>query len=134
MAPRIVSLSARRVAGPATDRRRKTAVRRPLTADYCQRAFAPPDKCVVGLGACGGVWQAKSSDYTKVSFRPDLAKFGMSALSDDIVALFTKRVFDMAGVTQPDVRVGPASLVRRPSIPRPQPALCPCAAASEPLI
>lgn len=41
-----------------------------------------------------------SSDYTMVSFRPDLARFGMDAngLDSDIVSLLKKRVYDMAGV------------------------------------
>ena len=31
--------------------------------------------------------------------QPDLAKFGMSCLDADVVGLFKKRVYDMAGVT-----------------------------------
>ena len=38
-------------------------------------------------------------DFTCVSFRPDLKRFKMEKLDNDIVALFTKRAFDMAGVT-----------------------------------
>jgi DNA topoisomerase-2 len=44
------------------------------------------------------------SDYTKVSFRPDLARFGMQRLDDDIAALIAKRVFDAAG-TNPKLKV-----------------------------
>ena len=44
-------------------------------------------------------------DYTSVSFVPDLKRFGMKTLSDDIVALFSKRVLDIAGTTAPSVRV-----------------------------
>lgn len=44
-------------------------------------------------------------DFTKVSFRPDLKKFNMTHLDDDIVALMTKRVYDLAGVTDARVRV-----------------------------
>ena len=36
-------------------------------------------------------------DYTKVTFVPDLAKFGMIQLDEDIVALMTRRVYDLAG-------------------------------------
>ena len=44
-------------------------------------------------------------DFTKVSFKPDLAKFNMQCLDDDIVALMTKRVYDLAGVTDSRVKV-----------------------------
>lgn len=44
-------------------------------------------------------------DFTKVSFRPDLPKFSMERLDDDIVSLMTKRVYDLAGVTDSKVRV-----------------------------
>jgi len=36
-------------------------------------------------------------DYTKVSFFPDFAKFGMTELDNDTCALMTKRVYDIAG-------------------------------------
>merc|ERR1719284_2388747 len=39
------------------------------------------------------------SDYTKVTFWPDLEKFGMTSLDDDIVGLMIKRVHDVAGST-----------------------------------
>ena len=39
-----------------------------------------------------------SENWTCVSFRPDLAKFGMAELEDDTVALMRKRVYDLAGV------------------------------------
>ena len=44
-------------------------------------------------------------DFTCVSFRPDLKKFNMTHLDEDIVALMTKRVYDLAGVTDNRVRV-----------------------------
>eukprot|EP00698_Gefionella_okellyi_P000094 TRINITY_DN1007_c0_g1_i3.p1 TRINITY_DN1007_c0_g1~~TRINITY_DN1007_c0_g1_i3.p1 ORF type:complete len:1456 (-),score=395.08 TRINITY_DN1007_c0_g1_i3:700-4800(-) len=40
---------------------------------------------------------ASDDAYTMVSFTPDLARFGMTNLDDDIVSLFTKRVYDIAG-------------------------------------
>ena len=42
--------------------------------------------------------------YTKITFRPDLARFGMTSIDDDTVSLLKKRVFDLAGTTK-DVRV-----------------------------
>ena len=40
----------------------------------------------------------KLKSYTQITFYPDLKKFGLSELSDDIVALFKKRAFDIAGL------------------------------------
>ena len=44
-------------------------------------------------------------DFTCITFEPDLSRFGMTELDDDIVALFEKRVFDMAGITPKSVSV-----------------------------
>lgn len=44
-------------------------------------------------------------DYTRITFSPDLARFGMETLDDDVVALLKKRVHDMAGVTDASVKV-----------------------------
>ncbi|RKP39288.1 DNA topoisomerase [Dimargaris cristalligena] len=43
---------------------------------------------------------SKKEEYTKITFRPDLAKFHMETLDDDIVSLMTKRVYDIAGTLQ----------------------------------
>jgi DNA topoisomerase-2 len=45
------------------------------------------------------------SDWTRITFTPDLARFGMASLDADTVALLTKRVYDMAGCTDKSVRV-----------------------------
>jgi hypothetical protein len=42
--------------------------------------------------------KASKDNYTCITFYPDLAKFGMTHLEDDTVALMRKRVFDVAGV------------------------------------
>ncbi|GAM24783.1 hypothetical protein SAMD00019534_079580 [Acytostelium subglobosum LB1] len=43
----------------------------------------------------------KKTDYTQITFYPDLSKFGMLSLGDDDnVALLTKRVYDVAGCNQ----------------------------------
>ena len=44
-------------------------------------------------------------DFTCITFEPDLKRFGMKELDDDIIALFEKRVFDMAGITPNSVSV-----------------------------
>nr|POE91889.1 dna topoisomerase 2 [Quercus suber] len=47
----------------------------------------------------------ESENWTKVSFKPDLAKFNMTHLKDDVVALLKKRVFDLAGCLRKSVKV-----------------------------
>ena len=47
----------------------------------------------------------KRKDFTRVTFAPDFAKFGLTGLTPDMMALFQKRVYDIAGTTPPDVRV-----------------------------
>ena len=44
-------------------------------------------------------------DYTMIQFEPDLKKFKMDKLDDDIVSLMQKRVIDIAGVTNSSVTV-----------------------------
>jgi DNA topoisomerase-2 len=47
----------------------------------------------------------KGEDFTCITFYPDLKKFNMTHLDDDIVSLMTKRVYDLAGVTPANVKV-----------------------------
>ena len=47
----------------------------------------------------------KGEDYTCVTFYPDLKRFHMKEFDDDIVALMRKRVYDLAGVISPTVKV-----------------------------
>ncbi|VDK32766.1 unnamed protein product, partial [Gongylonema pulchrum] len=46
------------------------------------------------------VTKATGEDFTRVIFKPDLAKFRMSELDDDIVALMSRRAYDVAGSTK----------------------------------
>ncbi|KAI8920016.1 DNA topoisomerase [Powellomyces hirtus] len=39
----------------------------------------------------------KGENYTKISFKPDLEKFGMSSIDSDFEALAKKRIYDLAG-------------------------------------
>ncbi len=48
-----------------------------------------------------------SDNWTCISFRPDLAKFGMEQLEEDTVALMRKRVYDLAGILGKGVKVRP---------------------------
>ncbi|VDM46417.1 unnamed protein product [Toxocara canis] len=46
------------------------------------------------------IGKSKGEDFTKVTFKPDLAKFKMTELDDDIIALMSRRAFDVAGSTR----------------------------------
>ncbi len=53
------------------------------------------------------ITKSKVKPYTKVSFRPDYARFGCPGnnLTPDMLALFMKRVYDIAAVTDKTVKV-----------------------------
>lgn len=40
---------------------------------------------------------SSKSSYTKITFKPDWKRFGMTSMDDDILALFRKRAWDIAG-------------------------------------
>ena len=44
-------------------------------------------------------------DFTSITFEPDLKRFGMENMDEDIISLFKKRVYDMAGITPKSVSV-----------------------------
>lgn len=46
----------------------------------------------------------RGDEYTKVSFKPDLKRFGMNTIDEDTVALLKRRVHDLAGTVK-DVKV-----------------------------
>lgn len=43
---------------------------------------------------------SKLTDFTCIAFKPDLAKFGMTHIDDDLEALLNKRVYDLAGTVK----------------------------------
>ena len=51
------------------------------------------------------ITKSKAKPYTRVSFRPDYARFGLTGLTDDMFALFYKRALDIAAVTDKTVKV-----------------------------
>eukprot|EP00871_Galdieria_phlegrea_P000812 jgi/Galph1/1731/GphlegSOOS_G426.1 len=53
----------------------------------------------------------KKDDWTRITFIPDLEKFSMDHLDEDIIALFRKRVFDVAGCN-PSVKHVPVKTFR----------------------
>ena len=52
------------------------------------------------------VTSSKSKNgYTQITFKPDLKRFGIENLTDDIINLMIKRVYDIAATTDPSVKV-----------------------------
>jgi len=43
------------------------------------------------------ITDCKGEDYTKITFKPDYAKFGMESMDDDFEALVKRRIYDLAG-------------------------------------
>jgi DNA topoisomerase-2 len=43
--------------------------------------------------------------YTKVTFRPDYKRLGLTGLSADMIALFKRRVYDIAAITDKNIKV-----------------------------
>ena len=69
---------------------------------YCQEFRANLSEIVPPV-----VTKSKVKPYTRVSFRPDYARFGLPGnnLTADMVALFLKRTYDIAAVTDKTVKV-----------------------------
>ena len=44
------------------------------------------------------ITNVKNNSYTKITFRPDFKKFNISELSNDLINLMKKRVYDIAGI------------------------------------
>ena len=54
------------------------------------------------------ITKCKTKPYTKITFKPDYKRLGLSGdkgLSDDLLALFKKRVYDVAAVTDKSLKV-----------------------------
>ena len=47
----------------------------------------------------------KNQPYTKITFYPDLERFGMESLDNDIIQLIKKRVYDCTATTGQEVSV-----------------------------
>lgn len=55
------------------------------------------------MGICGKAKITKNSkneEWTRITFRPDLKRFGMDEIDEDIAGLLHKRVYDMAGTVR----------------------------------
>ncbi len=51
------------------------------------------------------ITKCKTKPFTRVSFKPDYQRLGMSGLTDDMIALFKKRVYDISAVTDKSIKV-----------------------------
>lgn len=51
------------------------------------------------------ITKCKGQPYTKVTFKPDYSRLQLDGLSQDMIALFQRRVYDIAGVTSKEVKV-----------------------------
>jgi len=47
----------------------------------------------------------KNVSFTKVTFKPELDRFKIDSLSDDMVGLFSRRVVDMCGTIKQRIKV-----------------------------
>ncbi|KAG1725573.1 DNA topoisomerase [Suillus paluster] len=56
------------------------------------------------VGAAKITKNGKGEEYTKVTFKPDLKRFGMQTIDDDTLSLLKRRVYDLAGTVK-DVKV-----------------------------
>ena len=51
------------------------------------------------------ITKCKTKPYTKITFKPDYARLGMNGLYPDLIALLKKRVYDVAAVTDKNIKV-----------------------------
>uniref|UniRef100_A0A6C0DAA2 DNA topoisomerase (ATP-hydrolyzing) n=1 Tax=viral metagenome TaxID=1070528 RepID=A0A6C0DAA2_9ZZZZ len=51
------------------------------------------------------ITKCKSKPYTKITFKPDYARLGISGLSSDMISLLKKRVYDIAAITDKSIKV-----------------------------
>jgi DNA topoisomerase-2 len=51
------------------------------------------------------ITKCKSKPYTKITFKPNYARLGLSGLTEDMISLFKKRVCDVAAITDKSVKV-----------------------------
>jgi len=51
------------------------------------------------------ITKCKTKPYTRVSFKPDYQRLGIEGLSEDMLALFKKRVYDVSAITDKTIKV-----------------------------
>ena len=51
------------------------------------------------------ITKCKNKPYTKITFKPDYKRLGISSLSTDLIALLKKRTYDVSAVTDKSIKV-----------------------------
>ena len=51
------------------------------------------------------VTKCKNKPYTKITFKPDYSRFGVDGLTPDMVNILIKRIYDVAAVTEKNIKV-----------------------------
>ena len=51
------------------------------------------------------ITKCKTKPYTKITFRPDYARLGITGLTPDLIALLKKRTYDIAAITDKSLKV-----------------------------
>jgi DNA topoisomerase-2 len=51
------------------------------------------------------ITKCKTKPYTKITFKPDYARLGIDGLSPDMIALLKRRVYDIAAITDKNIKV-----------------------------
>lgn len=51
------------------------------------------------------ITKCKNKPYTKITFKPDFARLGISGLTEDMVSLLKKRVYDIGAITDKNIKV-----------------------------
>jgi DNA topoisomerase-2 len=51
------------------------------------------------------ITKCKNKPYTKITFKPDYTRLGITGLTPDLIALLRKRVYDVAAVTDKNLKV-----------------------------
>lgn len=51
------------------------------------------------------ITKCKNKPYTKITFKPDYTRLGISGLSDDMISLLKKRVYDIGAITDKNIKV-----------------------------
>ena len=51
------------------------------------------------------ITKCKNKPYTKITFKPDFARLGISGLTSDMISLLKKRVYDIGAITDKNIKV-----------------------------
>ena len=51
------------------------------------------------------ITKCKNKPYTKITFKPDFARLGISGLTKDMISLLKKRVYDIGAITDKNIKV-----------------------------